>query len=74
MPGRATPTKELYHKLLNLLMSVSGTWPEELLLFEKYLAEHGAEDGYPFIINDLHFWVEVGTIIPAIISNKQHDH
>ncbi|KAL5263661.1 hypothetical protein ACHWQZ_G008883 [Mnemiopsis leidyi] len=59
VPGRATPTKELYHRLLNLLMSVTGTWPEELLLFEKYLAEHGPDDGYPLIINDLHFWVEV---------------
>ena len=40
-------------------MSVTGTWPEELLLFEKYLAEHGPDDGYPLIVNDLHFWVEV---------------
>jgi hypothetical protein len=59
VPGRATPTKELYHRLLNLLLSVTGTWPEELLLFEKYLAEHGPDDGYPLIVNDLHFWVEV---------------
>ena len=44
-------------------MSVTGTWPEELLLFEKYLAEHGPDDGYPLIVNDLHFWVEVSPLV-----------
>ena len=59
VPGRATPTKELYNRLLSLLSSVQGIWSEELLLFEKYLGQHGAEDGFPLILNDLHFWVEV---------------
>ena len=42
-----------------------GTWPEELLLFERYIGDHGADDGYPLIVNDLHFWVEVGHSSPA---------
>ena len=51
-------------------MSVTGTWPEELLLFEKYLSEHGPDDGYPLIVNDLHFWVEVrwGEVMRLIIK------
>jgi len=73
VPGRATPTKELYHRLLNLLMSVTGTWPEELLLFEKYLAEHGPDDGYPLIVNDLHFWVEVQRYKDMHHTDTDHD-
>ncbi|RDD42623.1 Regulator of G-protein signaling 22 [Trichoplax sp. H2] len=59
-PGRIQPIKVEKESFLQALQEcAAGKLTIEMEYFKRFLSQCGEEDGFPFLVNDLCFWLEI---------------